>query len=366
MANVGNGHIASSNALKYEIEQNYSKDYDVKILDLFEEADVEPFNSSNQSYSLVSKNYFLEGLNNFLFRSINTNIGYSIFYRYVKWRMLTVCKEIMSSEKPDIVISTHPIVSTIINQIKLDIGLNLESNFKSYVVISDLVTMFRPWADDSADLIFTPTQESSAQLQNFGVDAGKIQHPYFPVRRSLQNLRTKQEILSELNFAKEKPIILVTGGGVGGHSLTKTISKLISEDKYNLIIIAGRLEYFKEELELKYGSRDNLRVFGYVNNINEYFSISDLVIGKPGPNTIVELELFEKKAIFTKVVGEQEKGNVWYIKNNPNFRYIGDNHSVLVSKIEELMSQDYIKYVSQRRFEESKEIVEKIILHSQS
>lgn len=361
MANVGNGHLVSSNAIKFEIEKKYSKEYSVKILDLFEEADVEPFNSSNQSYSLVSKNYFLESMSNLLFRALCTKWGYALFFSYTTGRMQKVCTEILNEENPDIVISTHPIVSLIVNAIKKS-----GAKFNSYVVISDLVTMFRPWADDTADIIFTPTQESADQLIRYGVSSKNIRHPFFPVRSWISKVNSKQEIVDSFKFETKLPLILLTGGGVGTQSLIKCIDKLVKTQKYNLVVVTGKLEHFKSELELKYSKCKNLRIFGYVENFSDFISAVDIVIGKPGPNTIVELELFKKKAIFTKVVGEQEKGNIEYIKRDPNFEYVGENVSDIESKIDELLSRNTSEFASERSFDETEKLVDEIILHSQS
>jgi len=77
------------------------------------------------------------------------------------------------------------------------------------------------------------------------------------------------------------------------------------------------------------------------------------------------MELFEKKAILIKPIGEQEKGNVGYALKESNFKYLGNDWSKLNETVQELLNiPTSIKnenYLPRRDFNESKKIVDKII-----
>lgn len=73
-------------------------------------------------------------------------------------------------------------------------------------------------------------------------------------------------------------------------------------------------------------------------------SILDIVIAKPGPATILELQRLNKKVIFTAPIGYQEYGNVDYLLKNPNFRYVGKEYCKLKKVIEELLNSDTVPY----------------------
>ena len=159
-------------------------------------------------------------------------------------------------------------------------------------------------------------------------------------------------MFSDFGFDLNKQTILLTGGGVGVKSLNKSIEKLSSNDKFQLIIIAGKLDEYKKQLEDQYSLNKNIKVLGYINNIQDYLNASDIIIGKPGPATILEIELFNKKAILTRKIGEQEIGNIDYALRNPKFRYISDKWSRLDETIEELASMNTESNLRRRNFNE--------------
>ena len=73
--------------------------------------------------------------------------------------------------------------------------------------------------------------------------------------------------------------------------------------------------------------------------MQDIMNAADVVISKTGPGIIIELEVLNKKAVFTQYIGAQEKGNICYISGNPMFRYIGNRKDLINKKIEELMMQ---------------------------
>ncbi len=357
LADVGNGHRSAANALTKAFEKIDHQEYELKTIDLFALADVQPFNSSDDTYSLVSKNQVFEEVNNFFFRFFNTHFGFSLFTSYTLSFMQKECTKIIEEEDPDIVVSVHPIVSIIISSIhRID-----ESKFKYINVITDLVTLFKGWADKYADLTFSPTEEAYNLLLELGLDKKKIISPLFPINPDMERVRQEDIILKELNFETSNPIITLTGGGVGTESLRKAISKIVDRKDFNLIVICGKSESLKEELTQRYIHNKSVKVLGYVNNIQDYFSVSDIIITKPGPATILEIQLFKKKAILTKPIGEQEKGNIGFALQDPNFKYIGKNWDLLNESIDHLKEIHITSGNTSRSFNEAETIMKKIL-----
>jgi UDP-N-acetylglucosamine:LPS N-acetylglucosamine transferase len=357
LADVGNGHKSAANALTEAFNRKYPGEYEIKHLDLFEEADIEPFNTSNVTYSLVSKNRAIEGINNLLFGLVNTGIGYPFFKGYTLRMMLAESERIVLEEKADLVISVHPIVSLILGGIK-----EKHPEMKTATVITDLKSDFKAWADTTANLVVSPTSESVNILVKQGVDVNKIIYPLFPINPKLSDFRSREEVCNELKLDKEKPVIVMTGGGLGTHMLENGFKRLAERDDVQVVLIAGKLERLKNELEKKYKDSKNVRILGFVNNIHDYFNCADIIIGKPGPASILEMMLFEKKAILTRRIGAQEKWNVDYALRNPKFRYIEENWNILNDTINELLTfTPHEESSSQvRSFDECLKIVEAI------
>jgi 1,2-diacylglycerol 3-beta-galactosyltransferase len=354
IADVGHGHRSAANSLTAAFEKLYPQKYDLKTIDLFEEAEIEPFNSSDISYKFLSQNRAYESISNGLWKLTNSSIGYQFFKSYLTSKLLDESTKIILDEKPDLVISAFPLTSSIIGEIK-----KRHSDFKYAVVVTDLITLHRSWADPHADLIFCPTSDAVKTLVNFGINTEKIVYPLFPLHPKLQNFRSKQEILRELEFDSNVPTVLLTGGGLGSKALNKAIDKLAQNQSIQLIIVAGKLESFRKELEKKYRDFANIRILGFVNNMQEYLNASDILIGKPGATTVMEVELFDKKAIFTRYIGEHDLGNIEYALRDPKIRYIGDDWSKLEDAVEDLLNVKTREadHVISRRFDESEKIV---------
>jgi UDP-N-acetylglucosamine:LPS N-acetylglucosamine transferase len=357
LADVGNGHKSAANALTEAFQRKYPGEYEIKHLDLFEEADIEPFNTSNVTYSLVSKNRAVEGINNLLFGLVNTGVGYPFFKGYTLRMMLEESERLVMQENADIVISVHPIVSLILGGIK-----EKHQELKTVTVITDLKSDFKSWADTTANLVVSPTSESVNILVQLGVDIKKIIYPLFPINPKLSEYRSKETVCNELNLDKDKPVIVMTGGGLGAHMLENGFKRLTERDDIQVILIAGKLETLRNQLEQKYKGNKNVRILGFVNNIHDYFNCADIIIGKPGPASILEMMLFDKKAILTRRIGAQEKWNVEYALRNPKFRYIEENWNILNDTVNELLAfTPHEESNSQvRSFDECLKIVEAI------
>lgn len=340
IGDVANGHRSAANALTTSFEKLFPNDVDIETVDTFTVSpNTQPFYSADSTHLLISQNRYVEMIANTGFKFFNTEIGYDLFRWFAHNRLNKVISKTLEDEKPDIVISIHPIVSAALNEMKVKGDLTA----KSVTVITDLITLFRGWADFSADLVFAPTHESVNILVNFGVNIKKIIYPLFPINPNMENAQDKEKVFSSLGLDSHKKTILLTGGGFGIESLKKAISNICKNfPELQLILIAGKNLSFKDYLEDKYKNNKNIKILGYVNNMQDFINISEIVIGKPGPATILEFEVFNKKAILTKKIGEQEIGNIEYARLNSNFIYIGEDWDKLEDAVKELLDKETI------------------------
>lgn len=358
IADIGNGHKSAADAITSVFQSKYGGEYELKTIDIYKEADIEPFNSADVSYKFLSQNRAYEKISNVTWKFTNTFLGYKIYKAYFLGLIYKAAKAVIEEEKPDIVISAYPLASTIINQMRKD-----GAKFKYVVVITDLITMHKSWADESADLVTSPTPDAVKTLVNFGVDVNKVIYPFFPLKPELATFRPKEELLKELDFKAELPIILITGGGLGTKAISAAIQKLCNRDDIQVIVIAGKLDEYREELRERYKENKNVRVLGFVNNMFDYINACDIVIGKPGATTVMEIELFNKKAIYTRYIGVHDFGNIEYALRDPKIRYIADDWGKLEQSLDEL-----IKFVPReadtklkRSFNEAETIVSEIV-----
>lgn len=332
-ADVGSGHRMAVQALQKAFSKREdANQYEVLTIDLFAELDVAPFNTSNISHELFTSNYTLEALASFIWRLTNTFFGNGMFRAYVEARLREETRKFLIEEKPDLVICAHPIVATAVASVKKEL------NFKLVMAVTDLVTMMRGWHDENADLIFAPSLDAKETMQKrLGALCPAIESEYFPLRQNYLEVSDANEIRAKLGFAEDRPIIGITGGGVGTKVLAGVIADLASLNKYNLLVFTGNLNLLKQSLERKYSSRQDVKVLGFIDNIYDYFNACDLVIAKPSATTVMELTAMQKPAVFSKYLMENDRGNVNFLLRFPWFRYAGASKAKLLEQVDELM-----------------------------
>lgn len=107
---------------------------------------------------------------------------------------------------------------------------------------------------------------------------------------------------------KDRPVIYITGGSLGSHSINEKISELLPKllDKYIIIHQAGdtrhyrdfdKLQDLRNSLSSDMKSRYFLVKHFQDTEIGYIYKISDLIVGRSGANTFFELIALEKPAI---------------------------------------------------------------------
>jgi UDP-N-acetylglucosamine:LPS N-acetylglucosamine transferase len=313
--------------------------------------------ANDVAYEFMSKNQAFNFLYDSTWHLSNTNWGSSITGNIIINGYKYEMEEVLNEYKPDVVISIHPLMNSLARHFKH------KYNYKYFTIITDLVTLHSGWIEKDCDLIFSPSIEATQMLILEGINPKKIIGPLFPVKPQFENIKDRDAQLAELNLSKNKTTLLMAGGGSGIYSALKHIRRLLRTDKYQIIIVTGKATKLKTKLEKKYKKNNNIAILGYVNNMQDIMNVADIVISKTGPGTIIELEVLNKKAVFTKYVGAQEEGNIYYISSNPLFRYVGDRRDLIDEKIEELANLD-LKIEPKRSVKETERIVKTIIKNS--
>lgn len=107
---------------------------------------------------------------------------------------------------------------------------------------------------------------------------------------------------------KNKPVIYVTGGSLGSHSINILIEKIVQQLLTNYIVIHQigniqkyhdyeRIAKLKNSLPIEIKNNYFIKEHFYSNEMGYVYSVCDLVLGRSGANTIFELIVYSKPAI---------------------------------------------------------------------
>ncbi len=357
IGDAGGGHISAANAITESFRRLYGDRFRLKVIDIFKEAGVAPFRDSAELYVKISASPFLEFFYNIFVPLLSTRPGFYLYKTYVTAKLFRATQRIIRAYGPEIVVANNSIITPLAGAMKRRGG-----RFIVAVLVTDIVRVFRAWADNHVDCVFSPTDEATRRIARFGVKREKIRGPLFPINPLLSVYRPREEVLSGMGLRTEGlKTILVTAGGVGAPSLKRAIDDLAGDPRLQVIVLAGRVPGFERELQERYAGNPRVRVFGFVDNIQDFYSAADLIVAKPGPATILEIELFQKKAVLTKRVGIQESGNAEFALRNPNIRSIGNRWWRLKKTVDRLLREECIPFKDRRSFNECETIVREIV-----
>ncbi len=195
---------------------------------------------------------------------------------------------------------------------------DFKKTFNSNIPLIAVLTYYIPhsyWVYDTVNYYISPCDEVTARLIKKGVASSKIKTLGIPFDPKFNQDIPKREVMQRLNLKPNLPTILIMGGGQGLGPI-KTIVR--SLEKLNLelqeIIVAGTNTKLYKSLKRKIKKyKKKILIFGYVDNINELMSISDVIITKPGGITIAEALAKKLPMVIIRPIPGQETNNTHYL-----------------------------------------------------
>ncbi|MEQ8766952.1 MAG: glycosyltransferase [Planctomycetota bacterium] len=160
------------------------------------------------------------------------------------------------------------------------------------VPISLVLTDFdahRFWVQPTADQYFVACEELAAVLAGRGISPERIQVTGIPIDRRFREAGDRGAARSRLGLEGDAPVVLIMGGGFGTGGLVDTARAVLEVEGARAIAVAGRNPELEAALrELAIGVEHRLKVRGFVNDVPDLMSASDLIVTKSGGATTSE------------------------------------------------------------------------------
>jgi processive 1,2-diacylglycerol beta-glucosyltransferase len=149
-----------------------------------------------------------------------------------------------------------------------------------------------------------------------GVQPNKVKPLGIPFDPEFNRDISKDEVLRQFGLNPGVPTILIMGGGQGlgpMRTIVKSLQK--AESQLQAIIVTGTNKKLCGSLKksLKKYTKKKILVFGYTNNINQFMSMSDIIVTKPGGITTAEALSKKLPMIIVKPIPGQEANNTAYL-----------------------------------------------------
>lgn len=272
----------------------------------------------------------------FQFRISSTLLSRLLFPHTVKY--LT---QVIKKEQPTDIISFHfalsPCLKRAVNK--------LDKRIKLTTMVTDPFTAPNVWFYEK-DLKYLVYSEQAKQIAiKQKVPEKNIRIVPFALNSKFQEKFTKDDVVAlktKHGFDLNKKVLLMVGGGAGIPGATEIINKcILRKAKFSVAVICGKdtvKRKFFEGVKLLNPKLD-LHVFGFVDFLDELIKLSDCVVMKAGPATLMEVLSCKKPVILCRYIHNQEKGNMQFAVNN-KVGYFIQSPGRIYDKVEELLNDN--------------------------
>jgi len=307
-ATGGMGHVSAAKAVEKAFQAKYP-DVVVKNVDVIDFA------------SKVYKKIFVDGYNwvsskkpglwGWLYHRFNQpsrqKLPSLISRLAISKRFIPFAQEF----KPDFMISTHPLSMILVSHSKRQDVIDILSS----LVVTDF-GCHSFWVDREVNYYFTATDDVGKCLQNYGVKPGQSITTGIPIQLKFQKFLNKPELVKKLGLKPNLSTVLIVGGQFSFAALQQIINGVSEKhgDKVQFLVVAGRDDALKQALEKSdLDKKANIKVFGFVDNMQELMTVSDLIFSKAGGLTVSECMAKGLPMVINKVIPGQEEDNVNYL-----------------------------------------------------
>lgn len=234
---------------------------------------------------------------------------------------------------------------------------------------NSLAGVTNKWVASGADKIFVayPSMERFFPKEKICVTGN-------PVRQDLLYLETKkQHALKQFSLKENTTTLLVLGGSLGARSINQLIEKqLVLFEKLGIQLLwqCGKLYY---ETYKRYDS-SSVRVLPFIKEMDEAYSLCDVIISRAGASSVSELCIVGKPVIFIpspNVAEDHQTRNAQAISDKNAAILLNENalDTKFASVFTELISNEEKRQSLSREIKKlarpnaTKDIVDEIIKH---
>lgn len=232
--------------------------------------------------------------------------------------------ETIKENDPDIIIICHAFITNMVSRLKetgkLDVkAISLITDYDSHrAYISPYIDAF----------VLAEPQMAKKLQEEYDVPENKIYPLGIPTFDSFAQSETREELCKRERLDPEIPTVLLMAGSFGVTDVLAFYEQLAKTDeKIQMIVITGRnirlFDHFDKKIQELDSSR-NTKLLYFVDNVEDYMHIADLIVTKPGGLTVTEsIACHLPMAIYSAYPG-QEADNVDFLLNQ--------NAAVLIDK----------------------------------
>jgi processive 1,2-diacylglycerol beta-glucosyltransferase len=308
-ASTGGGHNLAAQSLQKNLSR---RGYDVRIVDTFKA-------SSKILNKMITGGYekmvgTTPKLYDLLYRKFDKMTAFQRGIFHIG--MALISPEIMSlilDDSPVLLISTHPFVTNVLGRLK---GMKA-----FHIPLLSIVTDYKfhgVYRSQNVNAYVVGSAYTKADMIERGIDPAII-YPYgIPVREEFEEKKG-----SSCSTDRTCGTVLLMGGSLGDKHMSVAFEALLqTEVPIHLLAVCGKNEAMAEKLSaapwqtLRKNPKTTAEVFGYVEQISDFMSRSDIIVTKPGGLTTTEAILRGIPMLIPYTYPGQEESNAEFLEES--------------------------------------------------
>lgn len=231
-------------------------------------------------------------------------------HRLSNWAHGRQLEKLFLQEKPDAIIGTH--------FFPMEVAGALKHRGKLSARLITVITDYLPhalWIAQGIDTYVVASQEAKEELIRRGIHAQSIRIFGIPIDPKFGQHPERAALRSKLGILTQCLTILIGSGGSGTGPVRKTIEALGQvKAPLQLVVVAGKNDALLKEMEaLRSQCPHPMRVYGFIDNMDELMEVSDLMITKPGGLSCAEALTKGLPLLLTDPIPGQESRNANFL-----------------------------------------------------
>jgi 1,2-diacylglycerol 3-beta-galactosyltransferase len=311
MSDTGGGHRSAAEAIAEGLARIEPGEFDVQPLDFI--ADCTPFPLSHASRLYRPGVAYSGPLWGWFWRMSDDPARTAFLLRHlIPWASSSLV-QLLRRTTPQAIVSVHPLS----NHLAVQAVRRLDKPIPVITLVTDLVRAHVSWFCPDVTLCIVPSDAVRQKALACGLSPQKIEVVGPPVSLKFrQALEGKRELKRKLGLKPDLPALLLVGGGEGMGKVFR-IARAIAKARLpaQLLVVAGRNRPLRRRLE-RVDWEIPTAVFGFVDNMPELMTASEVIVTKAGPATISEAIACGLPIILSGAIPYQEDLNVVYVEEN--------------------------------------------------
>lgn len=228
---------------------------------------------------------------------VRQTLGRANARRFVEW---------LGEFGPDVVLCTHYLPQEILG------GLRKKDVLAKWPLVTSVVTDFEAhalWIEKVVDLYCVAADSTGARLVARGVAKDAVVTTGIPVSDRFRGKVDRKAARKKLGLRDDLPVLLVLGGGFGMGPVAEIVTALNRlETTVQVAVVCGRnADLLREVATVE--RKHPTHLLGFVRNMQDWMTASDLILTKPGGLTSSEALALGRPMMILNPIPGQETAN---------------------------------------------------------